>query len=458
MHHRMTTTAVAAESPPQVRPGREPQSALRRLLVHGTAWTLAGHAGGEAIRFAGHLVTAWILDPAAFGVMVIVNVVLQGLRMFSDLGTGPGVVQHPRGEDPLFLDTAWSLQIVRGAALFLVSVLIAAVLSWHRADPMLMLLIPAAALSAVAGGFESMMLMAQQRRIALARLTIFDLAMKLLGAVATVTAALLLRSVWALVIGGVAAAAARTLGSFAFFPGHAHRFRFDRAAVRDLVRFGRWIFISTALTFLCTQGDKLILAEYWTTEELGLYGIASFLALTIPTVMRAQSQRVLFPLYARMAREEPGLLRRRMSRIRIVLHAITMPVLVILAVFAPQITGLLYPARYAGLDEILRWLSFGAMLSTIELTVSPVLLAQGDSLRHMIVLVVRTVLMAVGMITGGALAGSTGFLAGLVAAHVASYPVLAWAVSRHGVWMPRTDLSVAIVPVAIALIGIGVMP
>ena len=59
-----------------------------------------------------------LLSQEAFGVMAIVNTMLTGLNLFSDIGIGPSVVQNPRGNEPSFLNTAWCLQILRGLVLF----------------------------------------------------------------------------------------------------------------------------------------------------------------------------------------------------------------------------------------------------------------------------------------------------------------------------------------------------
>ena len=61
--------------------------------------------------------------PEAFGIMALVNVLIQGLTMFSDVGIEPAIVQHRRGDEPRFYNTAWTVQILRGFVLLLGRVL-----------------------------------------------------------------------------------------------------------------------------------------------------------------------------------------------------------------------------------------------------------------------------------------------------------------------------------------------
>jgi hypothetical protein len=60
------------------------------------------------------LILTRLLFPEAFGLMALVQVFMGGLQMFSDLGVNMSIIQSKRGEDPDFLNTAWTFQILRG--------------------------------------------------------------------------------------------------------------------------------------------------------------------------------------------------------------------------------------------------------------------------------------------------------------------------------------------------------
>ena len=407
----------------------------------GTAWTLCGHAGAQGLRIGSHLVLAWLLDPAIFGVMVMVDVVLQGLKMFSDVGTGPSIIQHKRGDDPAFLNTAWTVQVIRHACLFVTACLLAWPVAMYRGHDQLMILLPVAAVSALLGGFRSTAPATLHRHLELRTLTLFELAMQVIRSGATIVLALLLRNVWALVLGGIIGSAATLIASHTVIADRRNTFCWDREAVRHLVRFGRWIFIATGLTFLCSQGDKLILGGFLSDTDLGLYGIAFLLAMAVPQALRAVTNRVLFPVYSRIADQPTHLLRRKMTRARLLLLLATLPPLCVLAVWGRDIVELLYPARYHGVGWMLQLLAFGGVFRVVELTVSPVLLAAGDSFRHMLALISQSALLLGAMIVGGLLDGFFGLVVGIAIAPALNYPVLAWLVHRYGVWMLWFDCA-----------------
>jgi Polysaccharide biosynthesis protein len=57
--------------------------------------------------------------------MAIVNTFIVGLAMFSDIGIGQNVIRHERGDDPDFLNTIWTIQVVRGLILAVIATLAA---------------------------------------------------------------------------------------------------------------------------------------------------------------------------------------------------------------------------------------------------------------------------------------------------------------------------------------------
>lgn len=97
-------------------------------VLRGGSWMVIGYGGNQALRLAANLILTRLLFPEAFGLMTLVNVILVGLQMFSDFGLVPAISQNPRGDDPDFLDTAWTIQVIRGGGLWLMTCLLA----WPR--------------------------------------------------------------------------------------------------------------------------------------------------------------------------------------------------------------------------------------------------------------------------------------------------------------------------------------
>ncbi len=194
------------------------------------AWAILSHGGGQVIRLASNLIVTRLLLTEYFGLMALVNVLLLGLELFSDIGIGPALVQSKR-DDPDFVNTVWTLQVVRGLVLCSIAIFLAVPFADFYEQPILVSLIRVTALNAVIQGFASPAIFTQMRELHLKRPEILQFGMQLAGAVVTVAVAWATRSVWSLVVGGIVSSTLRTVLSHTWLPGIRSRFRFDREAV-----------------------------------------------------------------------------------------------------------------------------------------------------------------------------------------------------------------------------------
>jgi O-antigen/teichoic acid export membrane protein len=59
--------------------------------------------------------------------------------------------------------------------------------------------------------------------------------------------------------------------------GSPSRLIWNQEVVKEILSFGKWIFVSTALTFFAEQADRLM-GKLLTLDVLGVYGVALTLA------------------------------------------------------------------------------------------------------------------------------------------------------------------------------------
>src|SRR5262245_33791545 len=122
---------------------------LARHAARGGLWVLTGRGSGLALRLISNLILTRLLLPEAFGLMALVQSVAQGMRMLTDVGVRGSVVQDPRGDERIFLDTAWTIQILRGLGISGGVVLLAWPAAAFYAEPQLRPLLQVIALTAV---------------------------------------------------------------------------------------------------------------------------------------------------------------------------------------------------------------------------------------------------------------------------------------------------------------------
>lgn len=438
-----TSTEVLEPPPPPARDSAEsePHGSLRQRAIRGSLWTLGGYGGGQAIRLVGNLLLTRLLFPDAFGLMALIQIVQQGVQLFSDVGFRGSIIHHKRGDDPRFLDTAWTLQILRGGILWvaLCAASIPAAAFYGRHE--LVMMIPVAGLGGLIEAFSSTAKYTLARRVIPRGQILLEVGGRLGGVLFMVSLALVWQSVWVLLLGGLCASSIKAFFSHRLIAGYRNRLCFDREAARSMFRFGMWVLVGTALTFLLGQGDRLILGKVLSNSELGVYSIAFFLSQALVQVIARLSRGVLQPVYSRLSERGTGELRRQTLKLRGGLMLLTLPPVWLLAIFAQPLVDTLYDPRYSEAGWMLRILAVGAIGASVSLSADRVILAQGDSFRYMLLQVARSLLMIVGMLVGWYTAEIPGFLIGIAAARILDYVPLAFFLRRYGVWLPRLDLA-----------------
>lgn len=392
---------------------------LRFLSCSGAG--LLNFGGTQVIRLGGNLILTRMLAPEAFGLMALINVFLIGLKMVSDLGIGPSIIRRQEPLTEAFLGTAWTLQVIRGWILFAIVCAIAYPLSRFYAEPSLLWLIPVVGSAQAILGFRSVSFFIEEKKMNHFGPTLLNLGSALAGLLVAIVLAQTLQSVWALVWSAVVAAVLNVAGSFAFLPHCRLRIRWDAASGKELVRFGKWITLSTAIAFLGTQGDRLILGKWLTMEELGIYTVAFFFAQSVTSLLSGTGNRVLLPMLSRSDFESREEKRNTYNRSRAAFVALAAPLLALFAAAGSPFIQFLYDARYADAGPMLEILALGAMTAVLRSFFQPLMLSHGDAFRRMILSTAETVFLLLGMIIGGTTFGLPGFLWGWVGGQALSY-------------------------------------
>lgn len=442
---------------------------VKSLAIRGSAFVICGNLSQQFIRLASNLLLTRLLLPEDFGLMLVVNVVLFGLQMFSDIGIGPSIIQHKRGNEPAFYNTAWTVQIIRGFVLALAGVLLVApaiyliggtidTLGWVDSDgnplvytdPLLIPLICVGSLTALISGFNSTKLYTINRKMAMGRLTTLEVVVQTTGVVAMACWAWYFHSVWALIGGGLTQSWLKMLLSHVLLPGEKNRLHFERAAFNDLLQFGKWIFLSTSALFIAAHGDRVIMGFYLDKAVLGVYGMAYFLSEALAQMIEFVSRLVFLPAFSKVARDNPDRLRLNYYKVRLRLDALTLPAAGGLMMLGQDVVDLLYPDEFVDAGWMLQILAIRVALAcTLPAAVS-CLLAIGDSKSVFAGNLGKTVVLLTGIPLGWYLGELPGIIWAIALSELGSLPILWWRMARHGLLRPSRE-ALALVFVAVGM-------
>jgi len=404
-------------------------SSLKKLAIQGTLWIFIGYALSQGVRFVGNVILTRLLSPELFGLMTIVNIFLIGLQLFSDVGIGPSIIQNKRGEEEEFRNTAWTIQVIRGCFLWVGCLIIAYPVAAVYEEPQLRWLIPFAGLTTIVGGLNSSSIFILERHVETRKLTLFRVISQIAGVAITIIFALVSPTILALAAGGVIGSAITMLLSHFLIPENRPRLTWNVEAKKEIFSFGRWIFIATAMNFLSSQSDRLILGKLLNLSQLGVYTIAFTLADMPRQIMTKISNGIIFPIVAQRKDIPRRELREKvLSQRRLLLLGLAVFV-AFLAGLGDILISLLYDERYEDATWMMTVLAIGIWPFVLFNTTVPILLAIGRPGYAAIAKFTRFISISIGIIVGFNLFGMAGSIFVLAFSDLPLYLV-----NQYGLW------------------------
>lgn len=416
----------------------------KKKIFVASFWVILIFGLSQLVRLGSNLIITRLLVPEMFGVMAVVNVVIFGIAMFTDLGLWAFIVRHKNPDNPHLLNVVWSLQVIRGWLMFLVVLILAAILALGNhylptyfsgiyTDSRLPLLVIIAGLGSLIGGYKSMASPMMSKKLEVGKLEMMELISQISGITLMIIWVWIWPSIWALVSAGLLSALTNTFLSYYLFP-YRHKFLIDKIIVKEVFHFSKWIVIASVLTYLFSQGDKLFFAGKIEANELGIYSIAFMLVATVTSVTQTLAEKIIFPVFSSLAHGERSVLKQRYYQVRQYLDAPIFLVTGLLIAFGQTIIDVLYDSRYASAGWMFQILIFSVIGNTLSLVSMECLSALSVTKVRMWVMLIRTVGLFIGLPLFFNLYGLYGAI-WVVALNVwLSLPVVYWTLSKNSVF------------------------
>lgn len=350
---------------------------LKQAVLRGSSWTLLSVGAGQLIRLGKSLILTRMLFPEAYGVMAIVWSVLYTLGMLSDAGLAAAAIRHEKAHEASFINTLWTAKVIRGFVIFIVTCLIAYPVSVIYRMPDLVWLIPLAGLTMAINGFNSTNIYSQQREMVYGRLTFIELSNEIVGLLVMVVWAYLHPGVGAMIGASVVCAVYFLACSHLVLPGVRNRFAWDRSALRDIFNFGKWVFLSSAIFLVYTQGDRMLLGHYLDVKMLGVYSIAIMISEIVSGVISKLNNAVLYPALSRVINQDRHRLQEVFYKTRLGFDFVIVMPIAVLMVVGNDAIGLMYDPRYQAAGWMLQILCVRLLMIAVLSTSEACLFALG---------------------------------------------------------------------------------
>ncbi|MBN8429744.1 oligosaccharide flippase family protein [Microbulbifer salipaludis] len=409
--------------------------------IRSAGWTLIGYGSGQLIRLLSNLILTRLLAPDMFGLMALAQVFITGMVMFSDIGIKTSIVRQKSTGNDDFLNTAWTVQIIRGAFIFLICLLLAYPISLVYEEPTLFPVLAALGISALIQGFQTTAFATAEKNLSIGKQTVIQIATQIFATLVMVVWSYFYPTIWALVAGSILSTLLSVILNHIYLDAeHRHTFRVSGPHLTEIIRFGKWIFISSVIGFFANQMDKLFLGKVLTMTELGVYVIAFTLAQLPESISNSISSKVMMPIYSKVQDADIKTIRSHAFKMRLNLGSFCLFITLFFVIFGQEIITFLYDDRYVNAGWMLEALALGVAIR-VATKVGPFLLSRGDSKTFTGIVAVKTGVVFTSMLIGWVYFGVPGVIYATVAASIANYCLEIRIYRRHNLWLWKLDAS-----------------
>lgn len=411
---------------------------LAALIVTGEAVI------GQVLRLASNLLLTRLLVPEMFGVMMIAMLFLTGITMLSDLGLKEKFIQSERAYKKDFLDTCWSLQVIRGIIIFTVVLIISYFLHLLSVQgyivegsaysaPELPVVVAVIGITAVLNGFNSIGLYDHYRNVRMYILAKIGLISNFTGTIVMVIVAYYYREFWVLLISPLLSATLQLYLSYLYSNDIKANFRLKKRDLKDIVNFSKWIFIGSCLSYFSMNADRIILGGYLSTGELGIFSIAFMLVLAAKEMFFKVIKNVAYPKLTRVVRNNPDHLKGAMYSLRLKIDVLTFSIAGFLFGAGSIIISILYDSRYSDAGWMLEILAISIVFSGLNVN-QQALLALSKTFLFALVHTCGAIYAFVAIPAIYLLIGVEGVMYVMALKAISTIPVLFYLQIRYGVF------------------------
>ena len=388
---------------------------LAKRVRSGVSWNASSSVLGLLIVFVRSVVLARLLTPEDFGLFGMAFTIVAALNALTTIGLDRTIVANKfdtADELKAHLNTVWSAELIRSLVIALLVSASAFPISRFYGQAELKVIIPIFGLISLVQGFQNIGLAILRKEISFARIFWYELATNVAGLALTVALAVVMRNVWALVIGLLLTAVLGTVLSYIFHP-YRPRLAFEKVALSRALNLGKFVLVIAVASYVITMADNVMVGRLLGTGALGNYSLAYNIAGAPILVLVFALERVLFPAYAEITAQRPERLEQAFTKVFSISSIIMLTITVPLFLLAGEIVQLLFGSRWISAGTVLRILALVIPLRGLTLIISTVLfalnrpkqLAVGKTLEAVVFLaVLYPLIMAFGL-TGAAWAG-----------------------------------------------------
>jgi len=351
-----------------------PGGTLSQRVAKGGFWVFLLRIVNRGVSLVRLIILARILSPSDFGLMGIALLTMSSLETFSQTGFQQALIQK-KEDIKSYLNSAWTVLILRGFVLFVILYFIAPYAAIFFDAPEAKPIIRIIGFSILFQAFTNIGVTYFKKELEFNKEFIYQFSGTLADFIVAITAVLILKNVWALVLGLLAGNAVRCFVSYLVHPYRPCLSK-DLGKAKELFGFGKWIMGSSILVFLLTQGDDIFVGKLLGATALGFYQLAYRISNIPATEYSHIIATVTFPAYSKL-QDNLSKLKEAFLKVLQLTAFLSIPIAGGIFILAPDFTKIFLGAKWMPMVPAMQVLALYGMLRAIGATTGVVFMAVG---------------------------------------------------------------------------------
>ena len=394
--------------------------------IKGVGWTgfLQIVLSASLIKF---IIMAKFLSPVEFGVFGIALLTIGFFQAMTETGVSAYLVQAHE-EEKEYVSSAWIISSARGAALFILTALVAYPVSVFFNSRASLIVILVAAFIPLFSGLENPAVAKFQRYLDFNREFFFRLSISIVDVVVASTLIIIYKSSLALISAVVLTTLFETVLSFVVISPRP-RLIWETEKITKLFHFGKWLTAISSLSYFVEQMDSIVVGKVLGVGALGIYELAQKYSWQIMSDAGLVFSKVTFPLFSRIKTDNPRT-KRALNRILLFAALIFGAMTIVLFIFSKEILLLFAGTRWLSANIPLKIFSFTGLITAFMAIITSLFLARAKQDITAKILLTRLVIIAVLIIPASLRFGIIGTSSVSLISYLLVLPMAVWGIKK----------------------------
>jgi len=219
-------------------------------------------------------------------------------------------------------------------------------------------------------------------------------------------------------------------------------FSWDNKLTKKIIRFGWPLTISGVLLVLTLQGDKLIISQFYSKHELGLFAVAFSFATFIPNNFAGVLTQIMLPDFSKIRDDRKALLKRAKLMNNLVLW-LSIPGIFVLLAYSSEIIEVIYSDKFVEVATIVKVIAVVFFIRLLRQVPNTLCVAFATTKSVMFSNMFRQIALAIALMLAIKNAdliwiGATGIIGELLAISAISFAIRRTMEYRYSTWLLPT--------------------